>query len=263
MNAMLRKRLAGIPRHPVLVHDVQHAEVAGPDDEASAVHGGPELHRVRVHLLGLAAEADDLPEVQPGPVDLRRLRAALLQLEVLDRAAQPVEGRQRPLGDDLRDEVRLSAGPEPGTEEERGAPREAPLVSRQQRVRAAVQVGVRRGEGQLPAGDVRRLPVGVPPLVLEVVEPGPRQHVHHVERDVLVPTGGAAWPRTGEPPSAATRRHGARSRRAARHRPGRRGTPAVTPPLRGCGTGVRRGGATEMSNEEETTRATLWQRSGA
>ncbi len=157
-------------------------------------------------------------EERARPVELRRLRAVLLELEVLDRAADAVEIREGALGDHLGNDVRLAPLPEPQPEEEGEAARVAPLAVGDERVdacRSCCRVLVRRVKWRLVARDVRKLPVRVPALVLDVVQAVMRQEVHEVER--LRPRGrpvGAAWARAGAAASNTPAARRAPSRRA-------------------------------------------------
>ena len=162
----VEERLARVPGDRVPVEDVEDREVADGEDQAPAVDDGRELHRVRRLLDAAAAEVERLPQVGARPVELRRLGAGLLQLEVLDRAADPRScdsGRSAiTSGTKYASPPRQSRTPE----EQREAAGEAPLGVRHERVGAAVRVRVRRVERELPARDVGELPVRVPALVL-------------------------------------------------------------------------------------------------
>src|SRR3954447_2573432 len=46
----------------ILVEEVDHTEIANPDDEAPAVHGCAELHRVRIELNAIPAKSPRLLE---------------------------------------------------------------------------------------------------------------------------------------------------------------------------------------------------------
>jgi hypothetical protein len=80
-----------------------------------------------------------------------RLASLFLKLKVLDRAADPVQLRKRPLGDDLGNEVQLAARPELQPEEQGQGAREASLGAWQKRVGAAVGIRIGSLERQLPA----------------------------------------------------------------------------------------------------------------
>ena len=190
----VEKGLSRIPRDRAVIEDVEDREAAERDHEAPGGDRRAEHHRVRRLLDRRPSEVDGLPEKRPRPVELRRLRAALLQLEVLDRAAETVEVRQRSLGDHLGNEVEFRAVPEPQPEEERERPGEAPLGAGNEGIVAPVRVRVRRMKRKLPARDVRVLPVEIPPLVLDVVQPAVGQQVHEVVRVVVVRRG---WRRLG------------------------------------------------------------------
>ena len=118
----------------------------------------------------VAAKSEGLPQKQARAIELGRRGSCLLKFEVLDRAADSAQLRERPLGDDLGNEVGFATRPELQSEEYREGAREASFEVRHERVDAAVRIRVRSREPQLPARNVGELPVGVPALVVEVVQ---------------------------------------------------------------------------------------------
>ncbi len=191
--------LAGIDAEGVLVEEVEDAEVAGDEDEAAAVVVAGEAGGAGVLVLVLAAEVEGLAEVGAGAVEGGELGAALLQLEVLDGAAEALELGERALGDELGDPIDLGALPGAGAEVEGGGAGEALLGGGEQGVDAAVEVGVLGVEGLLPTVDVGELAVGVPTLVLEVVQAALGEVLHEgglgvgVFVGVLDEAAGTGW----------------------------------------------------------------------
>jgi hypothetical protein len=75
----------------VFVEKIQDREVPDREHQSMAVDDGAELHRVGLFFDRITAEAKRLPEIGASSIELRSRRSGLLQLEVLNRAAQAVE----------------------------------------------------------------------------------------------------------------------------------------------------------------------------
>ena len=110
--------MAWIPGDGIPVEHVEDRKVAGADDEPPAVDYGPELQRIGRLDDVVAAEAERLPQKQARAIKLGRRTAGFLKLEVLDRAADPVQPGKRSLGNDLGNEVGFAAPPELQAEEQ-------------------------------------------------------------------------------------------------------------------------------------------------
>ena len=111
----------------------------------------------------------------------------LLKFEVLDRPAEPVQIRERLLGDDFGHVEGLRSGPEACSEKEGETSRPALLAGRQERVAdtsGIAQVGIGRRKLWMKARDVGELTVGVPGLVFDVVKALLRDQVH--ENELLI-----------------------------------------------------------------------------
>jgi hypothetical protein len=87
--------LARIPGDGVSVEHVENGEVAEGQNESPAVDHGAELQRVGGLDHVVAAQSEGLPQVQARSIELGRRASRLLQLEVLDGAADAVQPRER------------------------------------------------------------------------------------------------------------------------------------------------------------------------
>ena len=158
------------------------------ENKTSAPHHGSQLHGVGRLGHPVATQVEDLAQVGTRAIDLRRFCSEFLQLEILDRPPDAMQAGERPLRDDLGDDVPLSPPPEPHGEEEGEGTGEAPLVARQERVGAAVGIGAAavHVKGQLPTRYVGELAVEIEDFVVDVVQPRAGEQVHEVQRSLRV-----------------------------------------------------------------------------
>ena len=87
MKAMLRNVWRGSQVTELWSKTSRIVKLPAVRTSAPAVDGGRELHGVRCLRDAGAAELERLPQVRARSIELGRLGAGLLQLEVLDRAA--------------------------------------------------------------------------------------------------------------------------------------------------------------------------------
>jgi hypothetical protein len=103
--------LARIPGDGISVEHVEDTEVAEVQDDSPAVDHGPELWRVGRLDDAVAAKSERLPQEQTRLIELGCLTSGLLQLEILDRATDSTELRERSFGDRFGNEVGFAAPP--------------------------------------------------------------------------------------------------------------------------------------------------------